>query len=671
MKYAIVVLFLCLPVSANFTDTLLPTLKTSCVKCHGEKGKVKGKVNLLELTDAQDLRENLGLLEDMIGALDSEEMPPEDEEPLDATLRREMVAGLQKMLHDAIEEQSTVGQAPIRRMTRFQYSNAVQDLFELKVVVYSLPERMLRDYGYFAPETGKVPDTVRVGCRPLGKSQLIEPRLANVTPFPQDLRAEHGFDNRGDHLSLSPLLMESFLTLSQSIVNSPSFGPKNVGIWTRFFAPPADGNASRERVDERLRRFLTRAFRRPVSEESLTRFVDHAMSAIDGGKDFSDVMKELAAAAIASPRFLYIYDRAGSEVADALDDYELASRLSFFLWGSIPDEQLLALAEAGTLTDSEQLGKQVARMLKDARLKRFCDSFPAQWLQLERIISSAPDPKRHKQFYFGGGEYKVGMHMILEPLLLFETILIENRPILELVDSPFSYRSELLRSWYASGRQVKALPTVIPYQRVAIKDRRQGGVITNSGVMTMTSGPLRSQPITRGAWLATVIFNDPPPPPPGDVPPLPEDDHDSSTLTIREQLAAHRQRSDCAGCHEKIDPLGFALENYGPTGLWRDKYANGRDVDMAGTLFRQHDFGSISEFKDAILANKARFTRAFAGHLLSFALAREVYATDSLALDRITEQTAASGYKFRDMIRHIVLSDSFRQKYSPKETAQR
>jgi hypothetical protein len=170
--------------------------------------------------------------------------------------------------------------------------------------------------------------------------------------------------------------------------------------------------------------------------------------------------------------------------------------------------------------------------------------------------------------------------------------------------------------------------------------------------------------------MATVIFNAPPPPPPGDVPPLPEDDHDSSKLTIREQLAAHRQRADCAGCHEKIDPLGFALENYGPTGLWREKYENGRDVDMSGKLFRQYDFASVDEFKDAILENKDRFVRAFASHLLAFALAREVYATDAVALDRIVAQTAAAGYTFRPLIRHIVLSDSFRQKYSPRKPVQ-
>jgi hypothetical protein len=670
---SLVLLFCLQPLRADdFIKKIQPVLAQHCVTCHGKKAKVKGKVNLLELKRKSDLTDNLSLLEKMVEALDSQEMPPEDEEPLDPKLRSELVAQLQKMLHEAISARNKVAQAPMRRMNRFQYSNAVRDLFDLRVMVYSIPERTMRNHGgYFKPASGLMPKALKVGSRPLGKSQLIEPRLAGVAPFPQDLRAEHGFDNRGDHLSISPLLMEAFLSLSHSIVESPSFNQKNVGIWKHFFAAPPTGSDLSELIRDRLSPFLSRAFRRPVSEESLDRFVTHALASIKAGEDFTATMKKVAAATIASPRFLYLYERSGGgDAAEAVDDFELASRLSFFLWGSIPDAPLLELARAGKLQDSDVLGKEVERMLNDGKLKRFCDSFPAQWLQLERMISSAPDPKRHPQFYFGGGEHKIGMHMMLEPLLVFETILIENRSILELIDAPFSYRSDILKSWYASGQaKGRAIPTAIPFTRVEVTDRRQGGVITNAAVLTMTSGPLRSQPITRGAWLATVIFNDPPPPPPGDVPPLPEDDHDSSKLTIREQLAAHRKRADCAGCHEKIDPLGFALENYGPTGIWRDKSENGRKVDMSGKLLRQHAFNDVTQFKDAILRDKARFTRAFAAHLLSFALAREIDTSDAVALKSIASKTKAADYHFRSMIKEVVLSDPFRQKYNPQEIA--
>jgi hypothetical protein len=197
---------------------------------------------------------------------------------------------------------------------------------------------------------------------------------------------------------------------------------------------------------------------------------------------------------------------------------------------------------------------------------------------------------------------------------------------------------------------------------VPVKDRRQGGVITNAAVMTMTSNATRTQPITRGAWIAGVILNDPPKPPPADVPLL-EDKPKSGeeNLTLRERFAAHRKHASCAGCHQRIDPLGFALENYDAAGLWRETYSNGRTVDASGKLLSKHEFTNIVEFKDALLAEKDRFTRAFAAHLLSYALGREMGAADSLALEKIVTETAAADYRFQSLIKEIVLSRPFLQ----------
>ncbi len=650
-----------------FQRLIQPTLQNSCVKCHGKNKKTEGEVNLFELQTESGLKKNPELLDQLIDALEQEEMPPEKEPQLSPQDRKQLVSHLKSMLHEVVRSRNTFSQTPIRRLNRFQYNNAIQDLFQLNVTVFQLPERMMREHGkYFLPETGKMPQTLKVGSRPLGKSQLIEKRLAGVSAYPQDLRAENGFDNRGDHLSLSPLLLESFLNLSRSIVESPDFNKKTCQIWESFFEAPVNNEQIEETVRERLQSFLTRAFRRPVKDEQLARYVDYVTSQIESGVSFTDSMKAAASAVISSPRFLYIYDRASDgEKAEPLDDFELATRLSFFLWGSIPDDELLTLAEAGTLHEPTILKAQVQRMLNDRRLKRFCDSFPSQWLQLERIVSSVPDPKVHPNFYFL--RYRTSMHMMLEPLLVFETVLIENRSIAELIDSDFSYRSSLLKAWYQGGSPARGAVTAIPFSRTKITDRRQGGVITTAALMTMTSNPTRTQPITRGAWIATVIFNNPPEPPPADAPPLPEDDHEdvAKDLTIRERLAAHRERAACAGCHAQIDPLGFALENYGPTGLWRDKYANGRDVDSSGTLFRKHTFTNIVEFKDAILVEKDRFARGFTGHLLSFALGRSVSAADSPAIDRIVSETKPANYRLRALIEQIVLSEPFLHKYNP------
>ena len=258
--------------------------------------------------------------------------------------------------------------------------------------------------------------------------------------------------------------------------------------------------------------------------------------------------------------------------------------------------------------------------------------------------------------------------MMLEPLLLFETVLIEDLPITQLIDSEFTYRSSMLERAYGelSSGATKSKGggvTVLTFHRVPVKDRRSGGVITNAAVMTMTSGPERTQPITRGAWVAGVIFNDPPEPPPADVPPLPESSaEEEESLTLRERLAAHRERADCRGCHEQIDPLGFALENYNPVGAWREKYENGLGIDVSGKLFREYAFEDVVEFKDAILADKDRFCRALAGHLLSFALARKLGPSDQIELDRIVSAVSADGYKMKTLIRQIILSKSFRSK---------
>ncbi len=665
--------------SAEEKDEFLSgVFQKHCISCHGQDGKVKGKVNLLEIESTKALLDHPELLEELVAVIDFEEMPPEDEPQLKPEARRQLLAELEGLLEQSVSASNGFTHTPIRRMNRFQYNNAVIDLFELKCIVFTLPERMMRDHKtYFRPETGEMAETVNVGNRPLGKSQMIEPRLLGVAAFPQDLRAEHGYDNQADHLSLSPLLMEEFLKLGQSITGSKDFAPKNVGIWKTFFEAPRPDLDAEKVIAARLAPFLTRAFRRPVDRAVLDRYVGYVSQEITSGVDFTTAMKSAAAAVISSPKFLYLYDKSGAgEEAGPVDDFELASRLSFFLWGSIPDKQLLKLAAAGELRDSKILGAEFERMLKDRKLKRFCDSFPAQWLQLDRLISSVPDPHRYPGFYFS--KYRGSMHMMLEPLLLFETVLIENQPITQFIDSDFTYRSGLLEEAYGEletdvnpakivGTGVnRGGVTELRFDRVPVTDRRNGGLITNAAVMTMTSGPERTQPITRGAWLASVIFNNPPKPPPADVPSLGEKPAEGEEhLTLRERLSKHRERADCKGCHEQIDPLGFALENYDPIGNWRTLYENERDVDMEGTLFRKHEFTDVAGFKDAILAEKDRFARGLAGHLLSFALARELGPADQIALDHIAEATVAEDYRIQTLLKQVILSEPFQTKTNP------
>ena len=647
-------------------------LKQHCVKCHGQADVVEGDMDLLKFSKNSERPHDPESIQRIIDALELGAMPPEDEPKLDPESRDRIVEELQKLFTKSLIDMKRYPRTPIRRMNRFQYNNAVQDLFQLNCNVFTLPERILREHGnYFQPASQKMPQTVGVGSRPLGKSQMIEPRLAGVAAFPQDLRAEHGFDNRGDHLSLSPLLLESFLKLSRSILESPDFNSGSCGIWNSFFATPESDQDIEIEIRNRIEPFLRTAFRRPPTADTVTRYVNYVMSQLQTGRSFTESMKLAASAVIASPKFFYLFDEQSTgAVSQFVDDFELASRLSFFLWGGLPDETLLDLAEQGTLSDPDVLSAQVDRMLDDRKLKRFCDSFPSQWLQLDRIVSSIPDREQFPDFYFS--KYRSSMHMMLEPLLVFETVLIEDRSILELVDSDFSYRSGRLSQLYygekASGKLTEV--TRVNFQRVDVTDRRQGGVITNPAIMTMTSGTQRTQPITRGAWVATVIFNNPPDPPPADVPPLADEPStEEKHLTLRERLAQHRKRADCAGCHQQIDPLGFALENYGPTGKWRDKYSNGREIDVTGTLFGKHEFTNVVQFKEAILTEKKRFTSAFASHLLSFAVARELGPADSIAIAEMTNNAEQTGFRMRTLIKNVVLSEPFRSKSFPQDSS--
>ena len=300
-------------------------------------------------------------------------------------------------------------------------------------------------------------------------------------------------------------------------------------------------------------------------------------------------------------------------------------------------------------------------MLLNGKLKRFCDSFPSQWLQLDRIISSVPDPTKYPDFYYAPPNYRTTMDMMMEPLLLFETILVEDRPITDLIDSDYSYRSKRLSKWYDSEVEGRlGGPVTMAFERVSINDRKEGGVITSAAVMTMTSGPEETKPITRGAWISGVIFNDPPEPPPADVPTLENADSElAKQMTLRERFASHRENPDCAGCHKKLDPLGFALENFDAVGRWRDQYHNGREVDSSGILFRKHKFNDVVEFKDAIMSEKDRFTKALVSHLLSFSLGRKLSAFDSPAVDLVAKKVKESDYSLRVMIHEIVQSDPF------------
>ena len=657
--------FLCAaPLFAN--SSIQNFLEQHCILCHGNTGRDPGAVDLSRIRNNKSLVADPELLQQMVDVLSDRTMPPTDASDLAVGDRDVFVNLLRSLRVPGLAGASERLTPVVRRMTRFQYNNAVKDLLQLNVEVFTLPERMMREYrNYYQPATGKMPDSVRVGSRPLGKSQLIEPRLGGVGAYPQDLRAEHGYDTQADHLTMSPLLLESFMQLGMSIVDSPDFHEATVGVWQELFAAPPDVNTSalEELIQNRLQHFLTRAFRTTIDKATLQRYVAFGMGQLERDGNFVEAMKSVVAATIASPQFFYLgqhVNRGDKRVKTRFsdDDFALASNLSFFLWGSIPDGELLNLAAAGELHRQEVLSTQVNRMLDSKLTKRFCDSFPAQWLQLEQIVSATPDKTLFPEYYFL--KYNAGMNLMVEPLLLFETVLVENLSILQFIDSDFSYRSPMLTTWYDAATPVAFHgPGELVFKRVPILDRRQGGIFTNAAIMTMTSRSDQTQPITRGAWVATVILNDPPEPPPADIPLLNNVKDPANELSIKEKFAAHQDNASCASCHRKIDPLGFVLENYNPIGFWRDQYSDGKPVEASGVLLGQHVFSNVVEFKDALLLEKDRFTAALAKHLLTYALGRRLDYRDVLAIEGIVRRTAQSEYRLRALLREVVLSEAF------------
>ena len=650
-----------------------PLMAKYCYKCHGDKPKVKGKVNLKKLATRSDFLKNVKVSRLGAEAVGYGEMPPEDEKQPSSDERKKIASFLYGVVDEYAKVNTTLEPVVMRRFNRYEYNNAVRDLLQLRGDIYALPEKVVRGGNYFNPASGVLPNKVRVSNRTLGKNQVELQILKDVDPFAVDLQAEHGFNNQGEQLSTSTILLESLLKLGRSIVNSPQFDGYS-GLRNSFFKE--DGKP----VKERLKPFLEQAFRGPVSEATLERYATYHDKEKGRTKSYTQAMKNVVAAVLSSPKFLYLVEnKQDADERTQVNDYELAQRLALFLWSSIPDEELMNAARRGELRNNEAIDKQVRRMLLDRRSRALSENFARQWLRLDQLVTAVPDFDRFEEYYarIGCEQWKFGLQTMVEPLLLFESIQVEDRSIMLLIDSNYAYRSNELQAWYTNpqkpfgnkGNANRFNTKVQDFSRRVLNTRREGGIITTAAVLTMTSTPLRTSPIKRGAWVATVVFNDPPPPPPDVVPEIEEDDAAiaASGLTIRQRLKEHASNQSCASCHAKIDPLGFVLESYDPVGRWRDKYTGGLPVDASGKLFGEDEFKNIVEFKDAILARPEEFMRGFSEHMLSYALGRELKLTDKPAVDRITRKVMEDHGRFSTVVVEIAKSLPFRNKTNQKE----
>lgn len=647
-------------------------IKQYCFRCHGVKEK-KGKVNLEVLTKRGSFLKDIELTRNAAEMMAKAEMPPEDEKQPTKTERAKLAVFFEGVLDEYVQANPLLEPVVMRRLNRYEYNNAVRDLLQLRGDIYPLPEKVIRASNYFDPSTGRMPDAVSTGNRTLGKNIVEKQILKGVDPFAIDLQAEHGFNNQGEQLGIPPILLESLLKLGRSIVNSPEFDGYT-GLRNTFFKD--DG----KQVAARLRPFLERAFRSPVTDAALARYVAYHAAEKKRTGSYTQAMKSVVAAALASPKFIYVVEtKDGNGEMVSASDYELAQRLALFLWSSIPDEPLMAAARKGVLSKREVLEEQVRRMLNDRRSRALAENFARQWLRLDQLITAVPDFDRFQVYYsrIGCEQWKFGLQTMVEPLLLFESVQVEDRSIMLFIDSNYAYRSDELQAWYTRptapfgkrGNRNRFNTNAQNFRKRKLTSRREGGVITTAAILTMTATPLRTSPIKRGSWVATVIFNDPPPPPPDVVPEIEMDDAviEAKGLTIRERLKQHALDQTCASCHARIDPLGFALESYDPIGRWRDKYRSGLNIDASGKLFGEAEFKNVVDFKNAILDRPEKFMRAFSEHLLSYALGRELKVTDKPAVDRITRRVLAGHGRFSTVVVEIAKSVPFGHKTGQKE----
>ncbi len=421
--------------------------------------------------------------------------------------------------------------------------------------------------------------------------------------------------------------------------------------------PEGDAERAEQRAD--LQRFAERAWRRPVTLDEIEPYVQLVAAEREAGESFRDAYRSALAAILVSRSFFNLEQGSPNENRRHLTDFELASRLSYFLWSSMPDDELLNAARDGKLTSPKGLSEQLERMLVDSKIDRFLDSFPKQWLQLHRVGMFQPDPGLYPNY---GPDLEESM--VRETTEYFAEMFRKNLPLREAIDSNWTMLDRRLALHY--GVSQPATPTM---SRVEVpSDSGRGGILTHASTLSLTSDGTRHRPVHRGAWLSETILAYTPPPPPPNVDPLEPVTVSETKTTIRSRLEAHATDANCVSCHAKIDPFGLAFENFDAIGRWRDveRVEGGQGdnppVDASGTLPDGRTFSGPREFKKLLAANEKRLAYAFVEQLATYALRRVTTIDDEEQLQAIVNSAKEDGYGVRTLIRALVTSELFRQR---------
>jgi hypothetical protein len=419
--------------------------------------------------------------------------------------------------------------------------------------------------------------------------------------------------------------------------------------------PPDD--ATPEVVAEHLQRFAERAWRRSVKKEELEQYLQSYRTEREAGEKLVDAYRVALQGVMTSRHFIYLVE--GETVArERLTDSELASRLSYFLWSSMPDDALFAAARSSTL-NGDGLKQEVDRMLADSKVSRFVDDFARQWLQLHRVGMFPPDKKLYPNY-----DAWLQESMRHEPVEFFRELFSKNMPIDGFVESDWTIANARLCDFYGLPE-----PKAGGFQRVSLKpENRRGGLLTMGAVLGLTSDGTRHRPVHRGVWLSEVVLGKTPPPPPANVPAIEPPTPQSPKATLRQKIEAHRNDANCAACHAKIDPLGLAWDNYDAIGQWRthEKVPAGVGsdpvIDSSGLLPDGRAFKDATEFKQRLLEDRDKLARAFIDHLCAYALRRALAFDDQDDLKAIQAEAKKGGYRVRDIVRAVAISELMRKR---------
>jgi hypothetical protein len=607
----------------DYENDIEPILADQCFGCHGKR-RQNGELNLEEMAQVLPLVKNRDKWINVLERVKRREMPPEDSK---RTPTKRDYKDLESWLDQSIHQYDyshvkNPGYETARRLSHYEYDNTMRDLFGIDI-------------------------------KPGRK-------------FPSDLSGVSGFENSANTLFMQPILMERYIGAAEEVIEAALPAERttqdHLNSYSMIFvATPGEGLSEDQAARKVLEHFLSRAYRRPAMTTEIDESFNRYQVARQQGADFEGAIKRVLKIILIDPMFLMKIEQKPDTADDyRITSYELASRLSYFLWGSMPDDTLFNLAESNELREPKIMSAQVARMMADDKARVLGNTFAAQWLGSDALgVRIRLDPIDNPWC-----TDSLMDSMKAETALFFDSLIQENQPVSRLVDANYTYLNEELANHYElegiEGSEMR---------RVDLDNPNRGGIFGQGSLMAVTSLGRRTSPVIRGNWILSEILGTPPPPPPPDAGELSSEIRRNRKLTQKEKLALHSESPRCAGCHSEMDPLGLSLENFDFFGRWRTKAGRrGGEIDSTGQLPGGSTFTGPAGLKQVIVEEKLdELVRQLSKKMLSFALGRQLEWYDEPAIRELTTAMAENDNRFQTLIFAIANSYPFQHKRVPME----